>query len=308
MANIDIKTHSYSVVRNTSGGRSKPKYIVMHYTATDRATAYNEIMYFATNPSAIYSSADFFVDDTSIWQYNTAIDSRYSWAVGDGANTNAPYSAKCYNSNQISIEMCCYCQGGKWYITDKTYNNAVALTKYLMNKYGIPASNVIRHYDVSNKRCPQAIGWIPATGEDTWKKFKAAIGATKVETVYRVRKSANDAKTQIGAWKNLGSAKEQADKNATDGYKVFDNNGKMVYEPKKTAVTAKASTFKSYLAVVTADALNVRSGPGTSNAIVNVIHKNEVYTIVEEKSGWGLLKSYQKNRNGWVSLTYVKKK
>ena len=234
---INIKTHNYSVVRNTSPGRAKPKYIVMHYTATDGATAYNELMYFATNSFATNASADFFVDNNNIYQYNTSLDTRYSWAVGDGKG--GKYGGKCNNTNQISIEMCCYLQNGKWYIPHKTYANAVELTKYLMSKYGIPAENVIRHYDVSLKPCPQAVGWIPATGEETWKKFKAEIGGTAVSTAattkeqpYRVRKTASDAKTQIGAWNNLVSAKAQADKNA--GYNVYDQTGKLVYSPKTT--------------------------------------------------------------------------
>lgn len=246
---INIKTHNYSITRNTSGGRAKPAYIVMHYTATDRATAYNELMYFATNASAVYSSADFFVDDNNIYQYNTQLDSRYSWAVGDGKNGKFGY--KCSNPNQISIEMCCYIQGGKWYISNKTYSNAVELAKYLMKKYGIPADNVIRHYDVSLKPCPQAVGWIPATGEATWTKFKKDISgaaqtattststAAKTVTIYRVRKTATDAKSQVGAYTVLDNAKKQADKT---GYSVFDGNGKLIYSPKSTtkSVTAVA--------------------------------------------------------------------
>ena len=237
---MDIKTHGYSVTRNTTGGRDKPKFIVMHYTATNGATAYNEVMYFAANPEADDASADFFVDETQIWQYNTQLDSRYSWAVGDGQS--GTFGGKCTNRNQISVEMCCYLSDsdGKWYIGQRTYNNAVELVKYLMKKYGIPAQNVIRHYDVSRKLCPQAVGWIPATGEDTWKKFKAAIGAQTAQTVsngsakvntpiYRVRRSANDAKSQIGAFNIFANAKKFADSHK--GYSVFDGTGKLVYSP-----------------------------------------------------------------------------
>lgn len=254
---INIKTHSYSIIRNTSPGRAKPKFIVMHYTATDGATAYNELMYFATNPSATNASADFFVDNNNIFRYNTSLDTRYSWAVGDG--NGGKYGGKCNNTNQISIEMCCYYQNGKWYIPQKTYANAVELTKYLMKKYGIPAENVIRHYDVSLKPCPQAVGWIPATGEATWLKFKKEISGnttaltskpttttTTTSTLYRVRKSANDAKTQIGAWKNLDSAKAQADKNA--GYNVYDQTGRLVYSPKTTAKKTVTEIAKEVIA------------------------------------------------------------
>jgi len=242
---INIKTHNYSIERNTSGGRAQPKYIVLHYTATNGASAKNEVDYFGKNPAATNASADFFVDGSEIWQYNTQLDRRYSWAVGvDYSGGTAPFWGKCNNANSISIEMSCYLSGGKWYISDATYNNAVQLTKYLMQKYSIPAGNVIRHYDVCRKDCPGAVGWIPKFGETTWKKFKAAIAGTsttvtanttatekpKVNTpIYRVRKSANDATTQIGAYAVLANAKKQADTHA--GYSVYDMNGKLVYSP-----------------------------------------------------------------------------
>lgn len=239
---INIKTHSYSVLRNTTGGRAAPKYIVLHYTATNGASAQNELLYFATNPAAINASADFFVDGSEIIQYNTKIDSRYSWAVGDGVGSNGKYADKCFNSNQISIEMSCYTDGkGAWHISPATYKNAVELTKWLMQKFNIPADRVIRHYDVSGKHCPGVSGWIPPLGESTWAKFKSAItgkaqtataptASTKPTATYRVRKSANDSKSQIGAYNNLNNAKKQADAHA--GYKVYDTSGKLIYEPK----------------------------------------------------------------------------
>lgn len=240
---INIKTHGYSITRNTSGGRQTPKYIVLHYTATNGATAKNEVDYFGKNPAATNASADFFVDDNEIWQYNTQLDSRYSWAVGDGVNSGGTYSKDCFNTNQISIEMSCTLSGGVWRISEKTYSNAIELTKYLMQKFKIPAERVIRHHDVSRKLCPNAVGWLASTGSDaTWKKFKAAISATNTESaaktdkkvntpIYRVRKSANDGTSQIGAYAVLANAKHQADEHAAQGYKVFDMSGKLVYEP-----------------------------------------------------------------------------
>lgn len=59
-----------------------------------------------------------------------------------------------------------------------------------------------------------------------------------------------------------------------------------------------------YLVKVTASALNIRKGPGTNYPIVGQIKDKGVYTIVEERSGWGRLKSGA----GWISLSYTKKK
>lgn len=49
---------------------------------------------------------------------------------------------------------------------------------------------------------------------------------------YRVRKTWEDATTQIGAFHQLEGAKSLADSRANDGYKVFDENGVVVYTPK----------------------------------------------------------------------------
>ena len=40
------------------------------------------------------------------------------------------------------------------------------LTRYLMNKYGVPASHVIRHYDVTGKICPNP--YVYNTSAHTW--------------------------------------------------------------------------------------------------------------------------------------------
>lgn len=69
------------------------------------------------------------------------------------------------------------------------------------------------------------------------------------------------------------------------------------------------NTFKSYVVRVICDSLNIREGVGTSHKVVGTLKKGDAYTIVEEKDGWGLLKSYQSTRKGWISLNqkYVQK-
>lgn len=76
--------------------------------------------------------------------------------------------------------------------------------------------------------------------------------------------------------------------------------------------SAAPATFTPYKVKVTASSLNIRKGAGTNYGIRGSIKDKGVYTIVGESSGtgatkWGLLKSYEKNRDGWVSLDYVKK-
>lgn len=65
--------------------------------------------------------------------------------------------------------------------------------------------------------------------------------------------------------------------------------------------------FEPYIVKITAYRLNFRSAPGTHGHVIGQIKQNERYTIVDEENGWGLLKSYAKNRNGWINLDYATK-
>lgn len=70
------------------------------------------------------------------------------------------------------------------------------------------------------------------------------------------------------------------------------------------------SPVSSYLVRVDIADLNIRKGPGTDCARTGKYTGAGVFTIVEEADGagasrWGLLKSCQKKRDGWVSLDYT---
>ena len=118
----------------------------------------------------------------------------------------------------------------------------------------------------------------------------------------RVRKSWADSKTQKGAFKILDNAKKCADQNS--GYKVFDADGNVVYEPK----AAEPAENVPFLVKVSISDLNIRKGPGTDYSRVQFCPVG-VYTIMEVKSGkgasagWGRLKS----GIGWISLDFVKR-
>lgn len=116
----------------------------------------------------------------------------------------------------------------------------------------------------------------------------APISTPTQKELYRVRKAWSNAASQIGAYSNLENAK-LACKN---GYSVFDSKGNVVY-----------TKSKSYIVQITASTLNVRVGAGTNYKVVTTVRKNQKYTIVEERNGWGRLKSGA----GWISLKYTKK-
>lgn len=61
--------------------------------------------------------------------------------------------------------------------------------------------------------------------------------------------------------------------------------------------------FEPYTVIINTNVLNVRNGAGTNYKINTQVTKGGLYTIVEEKNGWGKLKSGA----GWISLEYTKK-
>lgn len=52
---------------------------------------------------------------------------------------------------------------------------------------------------------------------------------------------------------------------------------------------------------VTARALNIREKPGKDEPVVAIIQDQGVYTITQEKNGWGKLD----DKRGWIMLAYT---
>ena len=75
------------------------------------------------------------------------------------------------------------------------------------------------------------------------------------------------------------------------------------YLTKYEKETPAPSSFVPYLVQITADVLNVRAGAGTNYKAVTTVKERQIFTIVNEKNGWGKLKS----GIGWISLKYTKK-
>ncbi|WP_250673237.1 SH3 domain-containing protein [Paraclostridium ghonii] len=91
-------------------------------------------------------------------------------------------------------------------------------------------------------------------------------------------------------------------------YKVKLSNGKIGWgSGKYISVSGESnsqtpSTGKT--GTITADALNVRSGPSTSYSKVTMVYKGQSVTILESSNGWHKIKT-QSGQTGWVSSQYV---
>ena len=215
---------------NVTKGREKPAYIVIHYVGAESTAASNVTYFNSANRNA---SADFFVGFAGeICEYNPDIPNQYSWHCGGGkvSAKGGSFYGKCTNKNSIGVELCTKKVNGKWTFSELTLDGAAQLTKWLMQEYGIAADHVIRHYDVTGKNCPGVSGWGYTGGDAEWSKWKARLGASGAaegdEKPYRVRKSASDVKSQIGAFNSLENAKALAAKNPE--YHVYDATGKEI--------------------------------------------------------------------------------
>ena len=166
---------------NYGGARtaSQIKYLVFHYTGNDGDKAVNNAAYFQNN--IVKASAHYFVDDACV--YRSVPDLRAAWAVGGSKYPNAALAGggtmygKITNTNSLSIELCDTVRNGIYQASEATLENAAALGRELMEKYGIPLSNVYRHFDVTGKHCPSYL-----ISARKWAEFKERL---EEETVVR---------------------------------------------------------------------------------------------------------------------------
>jgi N-acetylmuramoyl-L-alanine amidase CwlA len=315
---------------NNTNNTGRIKYIVIHYVGALGGAEANCNYYKSVNRNA---SAHYFVGfDGEIWQ--CVEDGDVAWHCGAKSYKHP----ECRNSNAIGIEMCVRKKNTSsmsasdkdWYFEDATVKATIELTKELMKKYNVPASNVIRHYDVTGKTCPapyvhDAAAWnnfkaqlsgsaAPAPSQPSSNKTVASFPATPFTVQVIVPdlnyRSEPSMKGVVKGQTGKGSFTITEVKNGWGklksgaGWILIENPAYVTVGKSVAAAPAPAAPANnSYKVKVTASALNVRKGPGTNYGVATVIKKNEVYTIVDEKSGWGKLKSGA----GWISLKYTQK-
>ena len=99
----------------------------------------------------------------------------------------------CYNGNSIGVDLCeCKldCSSSSvscndWYFTPQTFANGAHLIAYLAQEYGIPTDHIVRHYDVTHKRCPRPFvgtdinAYTGQSHESAWREFVRTIDALR---------------------------------------------------------------------------------------------------------------------------------
>ena len=180
---------SHIAKRVTYGGTNGKKYIVIHETANTRkganADAHARLQ---ASGNSRQASWHYQVDDKEIVQ--SFSDDAQCWHAGN----------KYYNQNSIGIEICVNSDSD----FKKAVDNAVELTKHLMDKYNIPTNNVIQHHQVSGKNCPRYL----RSGEKgvSWSDFKVKLAEKKTGT----NKPSNEPKTTTNNTKTTKTISQMA--------------------------------------------------------------------------------------------------
>lgn len=293
-----------------------PQYITIHNTSNN-ASAENEVKYMINNNNQ--TSYHVAVDDKYVIQ---AIPfNRNAWHAGDGANGTG-------NRKSIGIEIC-YSTGNV-----ETFKKAEAnCAKYvatLLKQYGWTTSRVKRHKDWSGKNCPHKtmeLGWdrfvkmiqkeldalngkttttsssstTSSSGTLTGSNFMVRI---KVDSL-NIRKSASFSSTVMGTVKK---GQIYTIVKVSNGMGYLKSGAGWIsmgtdYVEKISGVSSTSASNTSYKVKITANVLNVRAGAGATYKINTTVKKNQVFTIIETKNGWGKLKSGA----GWIDLSYATK-
>lgn len=272
-----------------------PRGVILHSIGTPQPRA--RVLQAYWNRDASPYLTHYVLDDREI--LHCMPDNYKCWHVGSPGN-----------SRWLGIELCepaeiTYTSGASFTVSDpdaatayakKCWENAVFLLAKLCREHGWdPFTAILTHGEVTRQRLSNTDHADP---EHLWKglgldydllrlrrEVAAAMEIARPEPLYRLRKSRDDAASQIGAYRNLAYAKAALQ----EGYAIFDEAGHQVYPT-------------GYLVRITAESgLNVREGPGTGYKVVGALEQGGGWTIVEERDGWGKLKSGL----GWISLAYT---
>ena len=304
----------------------KPEYITVHNTSND-ASAANEVKYMISNNNQ--TSYHVAVDEKEVIQ---AIPfNRNAWHAGDGASGTG-------NRKSIGIEICR--STGDVATFKKCEENAAKYIATLLKQYGWTTAKVKRHKDWSGKNCPHKtmeLGWDrfvkmiqaeldilngkttaakPTTSTSTSTTFKVGNYGKNVVTTdnLNVRRTRN-AKSELlitipkGTTIRVNYIMYQDNSVAPKGdlwggvtYKGATGFINLKYVKPVTTTTTSGKAV-NYRVRITASSLNVRKEPNASAKVTTTVKKDNVFTIVEEKNGWGKLKSGA----GWIKLSYTKK-
>ena len=164
----------------------------------------------------------------------------------DEANRSWCTSSSWCDNRAVTIEVANSANGGNWPVSDRTLATLIDLVTDICRRNGIRNCTYTggkdgvlqKHEWYANTNCPGPylggkFSYIASEVNKRLSGNSSSSGGTSTSSLYRVRKSWSDSKSQKGAFRDFDNAKKCA--NANVGYKVFDANGNEVYPNKSTS-------------------------------------------------------------------------
>ena len=163
----------------------------------------------------------------------------------DEANRSWCTSSSWCDNRAVTIEVANSANGGNWPVSDRTLATLIDLVTDICRRNGIRNCTYTggkdgvlqKHEWYANTNCPgpylgSKFSYIASEVNKRLSGNSLSSGGASTSSLYRVRKSWSDAKSQKGAFRDFDNAKKCANANA--GYKVFDASGNEVYPNKVT--------------------------------------------------------------------------
>ena len=164
----------------------------------------------------------------------------------DEANRSWCTSSSWCDNRAVTIEVANSANGGNWPVSDRTLATLIDLVTDICRRNGIRNCTYTggkdgvlqKHEWYANTNCPgpylgSKFSYIASEVNKRLSGNSSSSGGTSTSSLYRVRKSWSDSKSQKGAFRDFDNAKKCANANA--GYKVFDASGNEVYPNKVTS-------------------------------------------------------------------------
>ena len=164
----------------------------------------------------------------------------------DEANRSWCTSSSWCDNRAVTIEVANSANGGNWPVSDRTLATLIDLVTDICRRNGIRNCTYTggkdgvlqKHEWYANTNCPGPylggkFSYIASEVNKRLSGNSSSSGGTSTSSLYRVRKSWSDSKSQKGAFRDFDNAKKCA--NANVGYKVFYANGNEVYPNKSTS-------------------------------------------------------------------------
>lgn len=159
-------------------GRNAPAYIVIHFTAgfSKNSDSFGGMLNIYKSYVEHGSNAHYLVGRDAIWEMVNPKTYYCTYSCGSsvgkknqcqlpgwfGGKLAMSHAGVAGHSNTINVEICS-CKAGlrrcnpmdtDWYFSDGAYVNAVMLTAWLCDEFGIKVDHIIMHNQITGKLCP----------------------------------------------------------------------------------------------------------------------------------------------------------